>query len=134
MVGHPRQSIISLAKTFEILAFDITSILLKCWLSKKPSGVRTIFSTTTSAAILSFRTLLMIPLMSLSRECYRHLTSFVKKAVAIAIIRADRINTPEVAEFIISDGDADTVGMGVAAFPRIHGHDVAIVYVPKIWV
>jgi 2,4-dienoyl-CoA reductase-like NADH-dependent reductase (Old Yellow Enzyme family) len=40
------------------------------------------------------------------------LTSFVKKAVAIPVISEGRINTPEVAEFIISDGDADRVALG----------------------
>ncbi len=54
----------------------------------------------------------MIPLMSSPRGCYRHLASFVKQAVNIPVISVGRINTPQVAESIIADGDADMVAIG----------------------
>ncbi|MFC1825380.1 FAD-dependent oxidoreductase [Thermodesulfobacteriota bacterium] len=57
----------------------------------------------------------MIPLMSSPRGCYRHLAAFVKKAVDIPVISVGRINTPEVAESIIADGDADMVAIGRAS-------------------
>jgi 2,4-dienoyl-CoA reductase-like NADH-dependent reductase (Old Yellow Enzyme family) len=54
----------------------------------------------------------MIPLMSSPKGCYRHLASCVKKAVNIPVNSVGRINTPEVAEFIIANGDADMVAIG----------------------
>ncbi len=50
--------------------------------------------------------------MSSPRGCYRHLASFVKKADNIPVISVGRINTPEVAQSIIADEDADMVAIG----------------------
>jgi 2,4-dienoyl-CoA reductase-like NADH-dependent reductase (Old Yellow Enzyme family)/NADPH-dependent 2,4-dienoyl-CoA reductase/sulfur reductase-like enzyme len=62
----------------------------------------------------------MIPLMSKPRGCYAHLSAAVKRSVPKPVISVGRITTPEVAEAILTRGDADmvAVGRGMIADPH----------------
>lgn len=49
------------------------------------------------------------------------MASFVKQALNIPVISVGRIDTPEVAESIIAEGDADTVAMETGCLPALSG-------------
>lgn len=53
-----------------------------------------------------------VPNMSLPRGCYVDLARTVKAHVTLPISAVGRINTPELAERILADGDADLISMG----------------------
>jgi 2,4-dienoyl-CoA reductase-like NADH-dependent reductase (Old Yellow Enzyme family)/thioredoxin reductase len=54
----------------------------------------------------------MIQPMTLKRGCIVHLAEEIKKNVNVPVITAGRINNPELAESILSEGKADLVSIG----------------------
>jgi 2,4-dienoyl-CoA reductase (NADPH2) len=48
---------------------------------------------------------------SVPRGAFREVTARLKRALSVPVIASNRINTPEVAESILANGDADMVSM-----------------------
>lgn len=65
----------------------------------------------------------IIPPSAAPSGCYAHLARAVKQEVSIPVIAVGRINTPEVAEAILSRGDADLVATGRALIADPHWPD-----------
>lgn len=62
----------------------------------------------------------MIPPSAAPPGCYAHLSRAVKQEVKIPVILVGRINSPEIAEAILSRGDADLVATGRALIADPH--------------
>jgi len=62
-----------------------------------------------SAGIHASRPYAIIPGMSVERGCYATLAAAVKRRLRVPVMAVGRINTPDVAERILADGDADFV-------------------------
>ena len=94
-VETPMEDVIALCQRFESEGVDLLHV--------------SVGNSETPSAMLK-----MIPPGSAPLGCYADLAGEIKKAVKIPVIAVGRINTPEIAERILREGQADMVAIGRA--------------------
>jgi 2,4-dienoyl-CoA reductase-like NADH-dependent reductase (Old Yellow Enzyme family)/thioredoxin reductase len=66
-------------------------------------------SISVSGGIHSSRPYMIVPGMSVPRGCYRDYSKALKQALSVPVMTVGRINTPELAETILEEGEADFI-------------------------